>query len=463
MTVTAPESVRTPSRFSVWLRRFWVPVVLVLVSLGMAGTVTVMHGDSMSPIDEWVYTDYLDKLPEQGILYQGEEIGDEALERMACDGVLLYGPMGPDCGDDYSDLSEFPFEGITSADAYTPAYFGVTRVVGDAIAFVTGVDQLTGWRLTGSLWLAATMIVFWLLLRRWEVPSLATLGLGIALIASPFGWWTYTWVSTDAPSFLAGALLLLLASRFAAGIGSGWWIVLVGAVALVFKTTNVLAVCLAALYLLIVWLSELRTTRWQGLRTERPGHPGRSSFALLGFGVLALVAAAIAQFGWLALRRVLAQGDPADQAIAGQLDRLETLSQMANFLPGTIISNVNLVGTSNYALPFPNWAVLPLSWLCIAGVIGAFWQLTGRSERAPLVIAIAISAVAFAPMLAVVIQLTTGSYFPLPPRYGAPILAGFLLAAGLILRNRWAQWILIGYSVPLIAATIYLTGLLSKY
>ena len=463
MTVAAPESVRTPSRFAHWFRRFWVPVVLVIVSLGMAGTVTVMHGDSMSPIDEWVYTDYLDKLPEQGIVYQGEAVGHEALDRMACDGVLLYGPMGPDCGGDYSDLSEFPFSGITSADAYTPVYFAVTRVVGDGIAFVTGVDQLTGWRLTGPLWLAATMVVFWLLLRRWEVPSLATLGLGVALIASPFGWWTYTWVSTDAPSFLAGALMLLLASRYTAGAGSGWWLILVGALALVFKTTNILAVCLAALYLLIVWLSELRSTEWRGIRTERPGHAGRSSFALLGFGVLALAAAAIAQFGWLTIRSMIAQGEPANQAIAGQLDRIETLSQLANFLPGTIISNVNLVGTSDYALPFPNWSVMPLSWLCIAGVIGAFWQLTGNTRRSPLVIAIAISAIAFAPMLAIVIQLTTGSYFPLPPRYGAPILAGFLLAAGLTMRNRWAQWLLLGYTVPLIGVTLFLTSLLSKY
>jgi hypothetical protein len=463
VTTALEEPVDASPRFSHWLRRFWVPLVLVVAALGVSGTITVMHGDSMSPIDEWVYSDYLDKLPEQGVVYQGEAIGDQALERMACDGVLLYGPMGPDCGDDYGDLSEFPFSGITSADAYTPVYFAITRVVGDGIAFVTGADELTGWRLTGPVWLAATMIVFWLLLRRWNVPPLATLGLGLTLLASPFGWWTYTWVSTDAPSFLAGALMLLLASRYAYGKGSGWWLALVAALALAFKTTNILAVCLAALYLLIVWLSELRATEWIGIRTRRPIADGRSSFALPGFAVLALVAAAATQFGWLAIRQVLAKGEPANQAIAGQLDRLETLSQMANFLPGTITSNVNLVGTGDYALPFPNWSVMPLSWLCIAGVIGAFWQLSGTSKRSPLVIAIAISAIAFAPMLAIVIQLTTGSYFPLPPRYGAPILAGFLLAAGMTMRNRWAHWLLLAYAVPLIAATLYLTALLAKY
>lgn len=457
-----------------WLRRFWVPLALVVVAVGYSSAVTIQHSDAMSPIDEWVYSDYLDKLPTQGMLTPGEEIGPEALDRMACDGVFPYGPMGATCGTSYADISTFPFHGITSADPYTPLYFGLTRLAGDAMHFVSGVDQLTAWRLTGSLWLAGSMVLFWLLLRQWRVSSAATLGLGLAFIASPFAWWTYTYVSTDAPSFLAGAALLFVTTRFIRGTGSLWWIPILAVVATVFKVTNLLAVGLAALYLVIHGLIEF----WNRRKNRAVGADGlsessdsnsdglaptikpRRHYLPLVVAAATSIAAILAQFTWLRIHASLRPEDAETSSGGSPLGVLQLLGQLANFLPGTITSNVHVSGMTEFALPFPDFAVVPLSWLTVAGVIGAFWALRGLTARTPLVIAIAISSVLFAPVLALALYLTTGSYFELPPRYGASILAGFLLAAGLTMRNRWASWILIGYSVALLGAMAVMTALL---
>lgn len=438
----------------------WVPALLVLASLGVAGTVTILHTEALSPVDEWVYMDYLYKLPSEGLVNQGEPIGEEALDIMACDGVKPYGPMGAPCGGDYSDVSRFPFGGITSADAYTPIYFAITRVAGDAIHWVTGIDLVTSWRLTGSLWLAGGMLVFYGLLRQWNVRPINILGLGLAFIASPFAWWTYTYVSTDAPSFLLGAALLYFAVRYVRGQSSGWWLPALSLLAVLVKVTNILAVCLVALYLLAQWIAEFRRSEWAGWRTLRDLEVKRHSLALVGFAALSVAVATAGQIGWLAIRRALAVGVPADQSIGVYLGGTELTSQLANFLPGTILSNVNISGSTGVAYTIPGYIVAPLSWICVAGVIGAFWSLRKNTTTAPIVVAVAIAAALFAPMLAIVIQVTTGAYFPLPPRYGASVLAGFLLLAGISIHNRWASWALLGYGTALttyvvLAAPLY--------
>ncbi|TFD29401.1 hypothetical protein [Cryobacterium cryoconiti] len=465
--MTVPhEQIVTPaaSPATRWRRLFialWVPVVLVIASFGMSAVVTANHGPALSPVDEWVYVDYLFKLPVQGIVHEGEKIGTEALVIMSCDGVTPYGPMGPTCGSSLADLSSFPYKGVTSADAYTPAYFAVTRVVGDAIHTVTGINQLSSWRVTGALWLGLAAVLLHLLLRQWRIRRPVILGLGLAVIASPFAWWTYTYISTDAPSLAFGILLLLAAVKIGRGQWSGWWLPVISTVAVLFKVTNVLGVCLAALYLLILWLLELKQTQWAGWKTRRPHQQNRSSLGLIFFAVLALGASVSAQLAWLAFRSAEAVGIPVDQAIGIPLTPEELVSQVATFLPGTIVSNVNISGSTNLAYAIPGFVVAPLSWICITGVLGAFWTLRKGSKLTPIVVSVTLAALFFAPMLAIMIHVTTGNYFPLPPRYGAPILGSFLLLAGLTIRNRWAVGILLGYSVALYAYVLINAPLLA--
>lgn len=440
------------------LRRFWVSVTLIIVGLGSAIAITTLHGEALSPIDEWVYVDYLHKLPSQGIVLKGEPIGAYALEIMACEGVTPYGPMGPPCGGDYGDLGQFPFGGITSADQYTPIYFAVTRVVGDVIQFVTGADQLTSWRLTGSLWLAGGLMVFVSLLTLWRVRPLAQLALGLAFIGSPFAYWTYSYVSTDAPAFLFGALLVYLSTRFARGEVSGWWLATMGVLASLIKITNILGVGLAALLLLIGTAVKHRVP--VGTGSPVPPRPARTVAFALGTATAAVAAQGI----WIYVNSVTAvSGLRAEQGISRTLGLEDLLSQVTNFLPGTIVSNVNIAGSSGYALPIPGYATAPLSWLCVAGVLGAFFLLSRHSERVPVVVSVVVASALFAPALALALQLVTSSYFTLPPRYGATLLPGFLLLAGMILRNRWASGLTVAYSSMMCMVLVMGAALLGPY
>jgi hypothetical protein len=409
-----------------------------------------LHTAQLSPVDEWVYVDYLYKLPTQGVVHRGENLGEQALQIMACDGEKIYGPMGPKCGSDYEALrKKFPYEGKTSADLYTPAYFGITWVVGGAIHLVTGLDLVTSWRLTGPLWQAFGMVMLFYLMRMWKVKPLAILALGLAVISSPFSWWTYSYVSTDAPSFSLGVLALIAAVGFVRGRSSGWWVVLVSAVAIAFKGTNILAIALVGLYLLIQWLWERKSTTWSGWATTRPGLPERRWLALPGIAVMSGVGAVVVELVWLFIRNAIAIAPQPDQGVSAPLDINNLGVQVMNFLPNTITSNVVLSGTTTLAYPIPPWVVWPLSVISVAGVVGAFWGLRRGAKRTPLVIAAFAMALLAGPLLAVSVVIQGGGYFPLPPRYGAPILGGFLLLAGMTLKYRPAVRVILGYSIAL--------------
>lgn len=441
-----------------WARRFWVTLVLVAVGLGTASTIAVVHGEALSPIDEWVYVDYLYKLPSHGIVLKGEPIGEDALNIMACYGVTPYGPMGPACGGDYRDLKAFPFGGITSADQYTPIFFVVTRVVGDAIRSVTGVDDVTGWRLTSPLWLAGGLIAFVALLRQWRVHPIAQLALGLAFIGSPFSYWTYTYVSTDAPAFMFGALLLYLVTRFTRGSPVGLWLVILSVAATLIKTTNILGVGLVVITLLI----GLGVRKRKFGESSLEGQP--SLVSTLGFAAVITLATFGSLAFWMYLNSVTAASHlRAEQGVSRVLNLDELLAQVTNFLPGTIVSNVNIAGSTGYALPIPGYATVPLSWLCVAGVIGALFLLTQDSKKVSMVLSVVIAAALFAPTLALALQVVTGNYFTLPPRYGASLLPGFLLLAGTIMKNRWASGLVAVYGGVMCIALVIAGAILGPY
>jgi hypothetical protein len=448
-------------RVLAFLKRAWVPLVLMLASLAMSVTVTASHSHALSPVDEWVYIDYLYKLPSQGIIRQGEELGPEALELMACSGEKVSGPMGPACDvsqvGDHVDPALFPYSGLQSAYGYTPLYFAPTWAVAKGIQAVTGADLLTAARFTGPLWLVGTMLLFSALFREFKVNRVTTAAIGLAFIGSPFAWWTYTYISTDIPAVGVSALLLLATRRYLTGRWSGWWVVLISVAAVLFKTGNVLAVALAALYLVSHFVFSRIRSRSSSQRmpvTLRDAVRGRGDLGALVIALASVVASGIALGAWQLIQRAAAIGPSSDQGLGAPLTLQDLATQVTNFLPGTIVSNVpGGPGIDAYAIP--SLLTAPLSWLCIAGVVGALLTLRRGSEHLGLAYSVGIAAVAAAPLLAVFVQLTLGFYFDLPSRYGAPILIGFLLMAGVVAqRNFFARWVLLAYGAGLVAFAI---------
>jgi hypothetical protein len=390
-------------------------------------------------------------MPGDLIMLRGEQIGVRGLELMSCEGVKPYGAMGPACGSDYeAQRSDYPYRGLTSADGYTPLYFVLTWLLGKGIQFVTGLEDVQAFRLTGFFWLAASVVVFYLLARAMKVHKFAILAVGLVFIATPFAWWTYTYVSTDAPSFLFGVVLLWGAVRYLQGAGSPWWIIAVAGVAVLFKVTNILSVGVVALLFLFIAATDLVQSRRGRLEEGQ----SRSPLKLLLVAALMVVASLALEYVWLTIRSAIALGPPPYVDILNRpsLREMGLEMQLLNFLPGTLISNVHVTGSPGaYAYAIPEQLVAPASWLCIAGVVG--WMLirkTGVLENA-LAWTVAVSATLFAPLLLLAMVLLEGIHIQLPPRYGASVLPGFLLAVAVLMTSKAARGLVLSYGVLLLA------------
>ncbi|WP_348786818.1 phospholipid carrier-dependent glycosyltransferase [Leifsonia sp. NPDC080035] len=435
MTATTPgiaPPLHRGRRFRAWTLLNWVPIVLVLASLLVTGVVTVRHTQALSPLDEWVYYDYTLKIPSQGIVHRGETLGKGALEQMSCFGDA-YGRRGDPCGSDYSDLSRYPQGAKTSADIYPPTYFAVTWAIGEAIHAVTGIDFLTAARLSGLFWLSGGVLVLYLLLRRFGVPKLVTLGVGLIVIASPSTYWSSTYISTDAPVLLAGAAALLIAFRAIDGKGGGWWLVPIAVVCALTKVTTLLGVGLAVLILLMYAL-------WRR-GTEPLGRDHRRRLILIA--VVSAVAAVAAQVLWIGVRALIAVGPAIGQGVesAGPIGVRWLLTMATVFVdPGPL-----LFAGWNPGWRLPAIVQLPMQWLPIAGVVGALFMATRSIATKAFGIATAVSLVVFAPLLALAMSVALGGVYPVPPRYGIALIPAFMTALALIVRNRLATWLLIGY------------------
>lgn len=424
-----------------WAAQRWVSIVLVLVAAVYGGAVTVLHDDTVSPIDEVVYLDYAYKVWDQGVVHQGEQFGEDVAQVVACENVIPFGDLGQVCGADAVHLAGMPNQGITTGAAYTPVYFWSVRLIGDPIHAITGLSDVTSWRLSGVFWLVGTILVLVPLLRRAGVAPLATLTLGLLFVASPFAWWTYTYLSTDASVVLFGAASLLVAMEAVRGRTSLWWLLPLAIIGPIFKITNLLVLGLILLY---VGLSAFAR------RGASASNADRRPLTILWMPALAAVAAAATvQIVWMRVVPLLAVSDTAvDQGVSTDLSGTELIRLMLAGISGPITHNP-FAGFSSS--PLASQIATPLSWLLLAAVIGGVMSVSLKSPDAPIMWSVAISSLFALPALGIVMWALTQSYFDLPARYGAGLIPGALLAAGLMLQNRVAIIIALFYAAILIA------------
>lgn len=417
-----------------WVLKAWVPIVLVLVACVSGGMVTASHSNQFAPFDEWVYYDYTLKIPTQGVVRQGEYIGHEALKAMACFGDS-FGPRGEPC-DDVKDIhANYPQQGKTSADIYTPIYFAITWGLGKVIQFFTGAEFLMAARATGIFWLVGGLLVFYKLLTLLKVRKIITLGLGLAIIGAPTTFWSNTYISTDAPALLVGSALLLAGVSAIKGRSSPWWLVPIAVVGILLKVTMVLALGVVALLILMFVLFA----RDEVSRIEKR--------RLLIATVVAIAAAGIAQVIWLVIRSQISLGIGADQGLAKPFVWRDIVGMLSLFInPGA------LGGGYDPLMRLPQVIGSPLVLLTVAGVVGfAVSKLVTAFDKS-LAIAVVVSATIFAPILAVGMYLLLGDVFPVIARYAIPLLPAFFLVTALIIKNRVAEWVIVAYGGFLVVA-----------
>lgn len=413
-----PGTPRTPGnagRFARWLP----PILIVLASL-LVGIVHVPQHNAISPIDEYVYIDYYSKVLEQGVVRQGEEVGHYARQELGCRGLRILAPAPDDrCSPALADDdARFPMGGITSADIYTPLYFGVTRIMAQPLLWLGVTDSLTqSGRFAGVFWLAAAGLLLYFTLRRLKIGPWAATGVTMLLVGSMPAYWFNTYLSTDAPTMFSGALLALLTVRYLQGAGSGWWLVLAAPVVTLLKFQNVAAVGAVAMFLVFAAFAASTGTFGERLRgTVRHRH---TRFAV--FGALAAV---LAQGVWTLIRALIAVGPSADAGTPGDFNLHILIQHMFKFLGG---AGTGVDATSTGAMIVTNLAV----WITIGGVLGLVVSAKPGSLKASFAYATLLMALLIGPLLATAVRISTGYYFALPERYGLSLFPLFLIAAAL--------------------------------
>lgn len=419
-------------------------VLLVVIALSFPTAITLWHSQETSPIDEWVFVDYTSKVFEQGYVREGERVGNYTVDLMACHGVLPGSTFGT-CGADDSNYEALPYTGLTAAAAYTPIYFFATRILGLPFQLL-GADPLTAWRLTGGIWLALGIAVFVSLLRAWGVSNRRIFPLALLIIASPFVWWAHTFVSTDAPAILVGASILLLATKMRQSDVNPWWFLPIAVIAVALKVTNLVSVGLAVLYLLVTFVFDFVKGR-ENLQSVKvkPGQVWKTPVIAI-FGAIVAVGVQVIWAKFIAATAVSAER--VDQGISIQLTPKELALQVVNFIP-------SVLSYSAFSGHGKDFIWVPLSWIPIAGVIGSFFLIKKWNEKSYLVVAILVSGLAMAPLLAIAVQIAQGAYFQLSPRYGASLIPAFMLTVAFILRNKAARGVLLIYAVGLFSVGIY--------
>lgn len=417
---------------------------LILASVVLA-LVQVPQHTAVSPIDEYVYIDYLDKVPTQLVVHRGEETGQYARLYLSCHGVRTIGLYPEDFCSDWqpADAAEMPNGGLTTADIYTPVYFGATWLMAQPLQLL-GVDDLTeAGRYTGAVWLGAAAVLLYLTLRRWKVAPLAAGSVSLLMVGSLPAYWSNTYISTDATALFAGALMLFSLTLFERPTKRAPWLfMLFAALVTLAKLQNLIAVAAAALTLLILALVEAARSE-RGARVRHFFRDRRVIAAIAG-----LVLAVAGQAVWIVIRSAIAIGPSPDQGVAVPLGKKALLAEMFKFLPGTANGGI---APDKLGYPAPVLATM-LTWVVVAGVLGLLAVSRRGTDHEALALSTFLVAIFSGPLLAVATTAVTGYYFSLPLRYGMPLLP-FMLACGAILfeRSVWTRTLL-----PILAVGSYI-------
>jgi len=428
-------------------------ILLVLAAMILTAWQVPKH-DTVSPIDEYVYIDYLAKVPTQLVVHRGEDTGEYARHYLSCHGVRAIGFYPESFCEHWqpSDVERMPQAGKTTADIYTPLYFAATWVMAQPLHLI-GVDDLTAaGRLTGWTWLAAAAVLLYLSLRRLRVHPVVAGGLGLLLVGSLPAYWSNTYVSTDATALLAGSLMLFgvtMLLRPGAGRRARSLFVLFALLITLAKLQNLMAVAVAALLLAILAAGEAirgeRGRRMRGFVRDRRLHTA----------VIALVVALAGQVVWLVIRNAIAVESGAYEGAPAPLSKTALVSEIFKFFPGVAVGALDpaMVGFA------ARIASTLMTWVIVAGVLGLLAVARRGSSHEALALSSFVVALLAGPLLAVATTAMSGYYFDLPVRYGMSMLSFFLACAGVLFtRSIWTRFLAPGVGILSYVAMLSLSG-----
>jgi hypothetical protein len=260
-----------------------------------------------SPVDEGAHWDYVVRLADGGFPRLGQYLQTSTVEELACRGTAGQLTV-PRC-----IKPPFPKDLYYQYESQQPpGYYAVTVPLRWFAMRILGLDDLTGTRMAGVIWLTMGLSVMWVAGRVLSVDPRA-LGAGVVLIATaPLVIYQSASVSNDDSDILIGALVLLVSAL--AFKHRGRWtapaLLATGLLATVFKLTDLLPVLVGSV-LFALWAgAESRTMAGPG------GTAGERTVGAVRLwcatGGALLLGGLCSTVGWIVIYRRLAIINPKD-------------------------------------------------------------------------------------------------------------------------------------------------------
>ena len=399
-----------PDRVDSWLearrRLAW---GLTTVLLGLVAVVVVVPAATapggLSPVDEYVYADAVDKANRGDFSNMGDKVDSYARQVAACRGVIGWQAPTEACGMPQADAS-VPLNGFTSADVHPPTYYFLTAAVSKVVRAVGITDDLLiSTRLVGALWLLLGMLALVALARAWGARWLVPVATAAAISATPLLVSVSAYLSPDAFGLLVGAVVLLAVTQWQRG-RLHWAVLLLAALMPAFvKVPFVLAPLFGAVLLVVAALAGQV--------------PGRR--VLTGASILVVGAGAGAVL-WQFLRNALAVAVPATHGDAAQPLAVSSFASYFGYYLETIpVSS----GAPLPVTPLLAFSAQPLAWLLMAAAIGG---MLFRRRNDPLLAvcwAGTSGMVLGSIVLSLIVLVASGGFLIGMPRYGLALLPLF--------------------------------------
>jgi hypothetical protein len=408
-----------------------------LLLLGMLMVVLYVRAyGPLSPLDEMEHIDYVHHLLDGDMVQLGDTLVPETERAVACRGLdLPYQP--PPCDGPYT-TSDFPNEGYNTAYIHSPVYYGITAGwtwLWDHVALPG--DDVSLMRSSGLLWVVATLVGLWGMFNALQFSRLQRVAGCLLVLASPTVVLAFGTVTNDATALAVGAAVTWAVVRWDQGRGSLWLVVLLSALGVLLKVTNIGVVTLAVVYVAV------RT--WQRHRAgAAPSGPGRNR----GLALIAAVGAGtgIAALGWTLVQKSVARISTADipqnlNFAAPAFDVAWLFQALSTFLTPL-----------EAAFPQPLRGTVVVSVGSLIDVVLVVLFVLGvaarhrRADIGALAVATATALVALGPMLVVANWIGGGIHVGIPARYGLALIPAVVAVGVSAARGSRQQWALLTFT-----------------
>lgn len=430
----ATRGTRLPDRFVRWAG----PVILVFVAFVTVG-LHVQSYTSLSPVDELTHIDSLFNAPHP--VHSGEKVGERALREQACRGII--DNFSPACSTPAPlDPNAFQERGYNTGAVYTPLYYTMTKIIAVPLQLVTGMDSLvTAARLVGAVWMAAGLLLTYSVGRRLGAPRSSLTAILVVVAVTPSILFPSATVSPDATGLVSGAAVIWALLVWEGDLRRRWWVpVVVAGLVAALKTVNLVAVFMAACYVLVrlvtSWYAERQQAPLEGHLARRDRLPlvlGGAAVALMTLVVLA---------GWSVYTAATTVGSTSDAPMnsrteVSSLSVWEIFVSMGQFLnpldPAGNVNTTDIVGFVTQRLT---------GMLLMAGIIaGALFAIGSHRHRAFGQAALLAGALG-GPLMTIFIFVLNGAYIAMPGRYAITLVPVAVVLTASFAKTRSVQVVL---------------------